>query len=258
MSVACSLTTIESTTDAHRNGMGSGRSKCVRVSKAQSSNEQTHERIRGGTQEFPGHPPGDSHTSATLAPRALAAGGLVAGGGVRLYTIVCCCAAGIKTRISACSMENDFVDVFPSAGGVGDSPVKGLPGSSSSRPALSLSIPGLESGGREALVSPAVTEGMGKEFLLHSARAMSEASEAGVAREDDVVMLDTPSESPARCVGLMPLTIEAVGGECVPTELEKKRAKLEKYRYECSEVGGWRFQCFRVAWVRRGVWSIIF
>eukprot|EP00903_Cladosiphon_okamuranus_P006522 g6373.t1 len=135
-------------------------------------------------------------------------------------------------------MENDFVDVFPSAGGVGDSPVKGLPGSSSSRPALSLSIPtGLESGGREALVSPAVTEGLGKESLLRSARGVSEASDAGVAREDDVVMLDTPSESPnpAR-VGLMPLTIEAGVGECVPTELEKKRAKLEKYRYECSEV----------------------
>lgn len=138
-------------------------------------------------------------------------------------------------------MENDFVDVFPSAGGVGDSPVKGLPGSSSCRPALSLSIPtGLESGGREALVSPAVTEGLGKESLLRSARGVSEASDAGEAREDDIVMLDTPSESPrpARAVGLMPLTIEAGGGECVPTELEKKRAKLEKYRYECSEVGG--------------------
>lgn len=138
-------------------------------------------------------------------------------------------------------MENDFVDVFPSAGGVGDSPVKGLPGSSSSRPALSLSIPtGLESGGREALVSPAVTEGLGKESKLRSARAVSEASEVGVAREEDVVMLDTPSESPspARGVGLMPLTIEASGGECMPTELEKKRAKLEKYRYECSEVSG--------------------
>ncbi|CAN0505778.1 unnamed protein product, partial [Ectocarpus sp. 12 AP-2014] len=33
----------------------------------------------------------------------------------------------------------------------------------------------------------------------------------------------------------MPLTIEP-GGDCVPTELEKKRAKLEKYKYECSEV----------------------
>ncbi|CAN0383702.1 unnamed protein product, partial [Ascophyllum nodosum] len=31
------------------------------------------------------------------------------------------------------------------------------------------------------------------------------------------------------------LTIDP-GGECVPTELEKKRAKLEKFRYECSEV----------------------
>ena len=154
--------------------------------------------------------------------------------------VLLCCRD--QTRISACSMENDFVDVFPSAGGVGDSPVKGLPGSSSSRPALSLSIPtGLESGGREALVSPAVTEGLGKESRLRSARAVSEASEVGVMREDDVVMLDTPSESPspaARGVGLMPLTIEAGGGECVPTELEKKRAKLEKYRYECSEVGG--------------------
>lgn len=138
-------------------------------------------------------------------------------------------------------MEDDFVDVFPSAGGVGDSPVKGLPDSSSNRPALSLSIPtGLESGGREALVSPAVTEGLGKESLLRSARAVSEASESGLTREEDVVMLDTPSESPspARGVGLMPLTIEAGGGECMPTELEKKRAKLEKYRYECSEVGG--------------------
>ncbi|CAM9338178.1 unnamed protein product [Hapterophycus canaliculatus] len=33
----------------------------------------------------------------------------------------------------------------------------------------------------------------------------------------------------------MPLTIDP-GGECMPTELEKKRAKLEKYKYECSEV----------------------
>lgn len=155
-----------------------------------------------------------------------------------------------QTRISACSMENDFVDIFPSAGGVGDSPVKGLPGSS--KPALSLSIPtGLESGGREALVSPAVTEGLGKESLLRSARAVSEASESGVAREDDVVMLDTPSESPSpsRGVGLMPLTIEAGGAECVPTELEKKRAKLEKYRYECSEVSD-RTGVSRAAWTR--------
>ncbi|CAM9914628.1 unnamed protein product [Scytosiphon promiscuus] len=34
---------------------------------------------------------------------------------------------------------------------------------------------------------------------------------------------------------MMPLTIDP-GGECMPTELEKKRAKLEKYKYECSEV----------------------
>lgn len=140
-----------------------------------------------------------------------------------------------------CSMENDFVDVFPSAGGVGDSPVKASAsedqGSSWSRPSLSLSIPGLDTGGREALVSPAVSGSRGvnslaKEGVLRSARAVSAAT-----REDDIVMLDTPSESPApRGMSLMPLTIDP-GGECMPTELEKKRAKLEKYRYECSEVG---------------------
>lgn len=155
-----------------------------------------------------------------------------------------------STRIAACSMENDFVDVFPSAGGVGDSPVKMSAseehqqgGSSWSRPALSLSIPGLDSGGREALVSPAVSGSRGvtalaKEGALRSARAVSAAGTAA-AREDGVVILETPSESPAPAAGLgglMPLTIDA-GGECIPTELEKKRAKLEKYRYECSEVG---------------------
>lgn len=147
-------------------------------------------------------------------------------------------------------MENDFVDVFPSAEGVGDSPVKTSEehhqgGSSWSRPSLSLSIPGLDTGGREALVSPAVSGSRGvtslaKEGVLRSARAVSVSTPAAPApapREDDIVMLDTPSESPASAgLGLMPLTIEP-GGECVPTELEKKRAKLEKYRYECSEVG---------------------
>lgn len=147
-------------------------------------------------------------------------------------------------------MENDFVDVFPSAGGVGDSPVKTSAseehrqgGSSWSRPSLSLSIPGLDTGGREALVSPAVSGSRGvnshaKEGVLRSARAVSAAAAAAAAsREDDVVMLDTPSQSPAPVgMDLMPLTIDP-GGECVPTELEKKRAKLEKYRYECSEVG---------------------
>lgn len=148
-----------------------------------------------------------------------------------------------------CSMENDFVDVFPSAEGVGDSPVKTSEelhqgGSSWSRPSLSLSIPGLDTGGREALVSPAVSGSRGvtsltKEGVLRSARSVSVSAPAPAPapREDDIVMLDTPSESAAPAgIGLMPLTIEP-GGECIPTELEKKRAKLEKYRYECSEVG---------------------
>lgn len=146
-------------------------------------------------------------------------------------------------------MDNDFVDVFPSAGGVGDSPVKTtaseghLNQGSSSRPGLSLSIP--DTGGREALVSPAIpgsrgvsVASMAKESALRSARPVSGASTPG-AREEDVVMsLDTPSESPAAVGGgglMMPLTIDP-GGECMPTELEKKRAKLEKYKYECSEV----------------------
>lgn len=162
----------------------------------------------------------------------------------------------------ACSsMDNDFVDVFPSAGGVGDSPVKtsaadehlNPAGSSWSRPGLSLSIPA-DTGGREALVSPAVPgsrrasmHSMQKEGVLRGACAVSGAA---VTRQDEnaaaaaAATLEPPqpaaaaaAESPAPPRGLMPLTIEP-GGDCVPTELEKKRAKLEKYRYECSEVGG--------------------
>lgn len=156
-------------------------------------------------------------------------------------------------------MDNDFVDVFPSAGGVGDSPVKTsaseghLNQGSSSRPGLSLSIP--DTGGREALVSPAIpgsrgvsVASMAKESALRSARPVSGASTPAMRDEDVVMSLDTPSESPAAVGGgglMMPLTIDP-GGECMPTELEKKRAKLEKYKYECSEVGALRLSRFRL------------
>lgn len=140
-------------------------------------------------------------------------------------------------------MENDFVDVFPSAGGVGDSPVKGPPeGSSTSNPrSLSLSLtshPGLHTGGgREALVSPRHPS-LSKEGGLRSARTVSEAGDA-VAKEEDVEMLEQESQG-CRPGGLgLALSIDPVD-DCayVPTELEKKKAKLEKYKYECSEVGG--------------------
>jgi len=117
-------------------------------------------------------------------------------------------------------MENDFVDVFPSAGGVGDSPVKGQPegGSTSNPRSLSLSSltshPGLHTGGgREALVSA-----------------------AAAARDEDVEMMLEQESEERPSLGLA-LSIDPVD-DCayVPTELEKKKAKLEKYKYECSEV----------------------
>lgn len=139
-------------------------------------------------------------------------------------------------------MDDDFVDVFPSAGGVGDSPVRTATqehlgsGSPWPRPSISLSIPGLDTGGAAAAVSPAIPGSRGvatpspaKEAELRSARGVSSG-----ARDEDVVESPSPSPFPNR-IG-MALTIDP-GGECVPTELEKKRAKLEKFRYECSEVG---------------------
>lgn len=133
-------------------------------------------------------------------------------------------------------MDDDFVDVFPSAGGVGDSPVKTEgahlgPGSPWPRPpVVSLSIPGLDTGGAAAAVSPAIQGSRGvatrspvKESVFRSARAVMGTKETDLTP-------DSPAASPPT------LTIDP-GGECVPTELEKKRAKLEKYRYECSEVG---------------------
>ena len=141
-------------------------------------------------------------------------------------------------------MDDDFVDVFPSAGGVGDSPVKtedAQLGSDSPwprTPVFSLSIPGLDTGGGAAAVSPAIPRSRGvasrspvKEGVLRSARVVS-----GVREETDVTT-DSPAASPhGRRMVAPTLTIDP-GGECVPTELEKKRAKLEKFRYECSEVG---------------------
>lgn len=139
-------------------------------------------------------------------------------------------------------MDDDFVDVFPSAGGVGDSPVRTATqehlgsGSPWPRPSISLSIPGLDTGGAAAAVSPAIPGSRGvatpspaKEAELRSARAASSGT-----RDEEVVESPSPSPFPNR-IG-MALTIDP-GGECVPTELEKKRAKLEKFRYECSEVG---------------------
>ncbi len=152
-------------------------------------------------------------------------------------------------------MENDFVDVFPSAGGVGDSPVKGQPEGSSTSNARSLSLsltsqshPGLHTGGgREALVSPRHPS-LAKEGGLRSARAVPEAGEAAAAaasasaaaREEDVEMTLEQESEDRPSLGLA-LSIDPVD-DCayVPTELEKKKAKLEKYRYECSEVGGVR------------------
>jgi len=141
-------------------------------------------------------------------------------------------------------MENDFVDVFPSAGGVGDSPVKGQPegGSTSNPRSLSLSSltshPGLHTGGgREALVSPRHPS-LAKEGGLRSARAVPEAGEAAAAaaRDEDVEMMLEQESEERPSLGLA-LSIDPVD-DCayVPTELEKKKAKLEKYKYECSEV----------------------
>lgn len=139
-------------------------------------------------------------------------------------------------------MEDDFVDVFPSTGGVGDSPVRTsvldetLGTSPWPKPSISLSIPGLDTGGAAAAVSPAIpgshgvaTPSPAKEAVLRSTRSV------GAVREEDDMESPVPSPLPFR-LGLAPaLTIDP-GGDCVPTELEKKRAKLERFRYECSEV----------------------
>lgn len=139
-------------------------------------------------------------------------------------------------------MEDDFVDEFPSAGGVGDSPVKTavLNATSGTSPwpeqQISLSIPGLDTGGAAAAVSPAIpgshgvaTPSPAKGSVIRSARSVS------AVREDDDMESPVPSPHPFR-VGLAPaLTIDP-GGDFVPTELEKKRAKLERFRFECSEV----------------------
>lgn len=179
-------------------------------------------------------------------------------------------------------MDDDFVDVFPSAGGVGDSPVRstagsergsGITGGDTSRgQALSLSI-GIETGGAAAAVSPAIhpyshnswivmpspspAAAASKESALRSARMVSDVMEqqqqqqqqenkdvaifcgAGGDTGDrsDAVVEASPAPSPAPMrFGMAPtLTIDP-GGECEPTELEKKRQKLERYRFVCSEV----------------------
>ena len=157
-------------------------------------------------------------------------------------------------------MDDDFVDVFPSAGGVGDSPVRTATqehlgtGSPWARPSISLSIPGLDTGGAAAAVSPAIPGSRGvatpspaKEAELRSARAAS--------RDEDVVESPAPSPFPGR-MG-MALTIDP-GGECVPTELEKKRAKLEKFRYECSEVGVCLVSGWVLPWPGQGCVFLLF
>lgn len=166
-------------------------------------------------------------------------------------------------------MDDDFIDAL--RGGVGDSPAKTsssacavLPPSSSSdhhqhhfghsssprshwpgQRAISLSIPafGMEAGGggggAAATMSPAIpSHGIAmpspaKESVLRSARLVLDGT-----REDEPLLQTqlSPVPSPHPRFGMTAaLTIDP-GGECVPTELEKKRAKLERFRYVCSEV----------------------
>lgn len=188
------------------------------------------------------------------------------------------------------TMDDDFVDIFPSTGGVGDSPVKTRSGaiqgdgiasctggntfhhnnnnSNHHQRPTSLSIPaamGMETGGAAAAVSPALpytnrgiampSPSPAKESALRSARTVSldltdqdngvalsnsdyrgnTAMVIGPESEPSPPSSPSPRSNPMR-FGVAPaLTIDP-GGECVPTELEKKRAKLERYRLVCSEV----------------------
>lgn len=132
--------------------------------------------------------------------------------------------------------------------GVGDSPVKPShleylgTGSISGWPCppISLSIPGLDTGGGAAAVSPAISGSRGvatpspaKEGMLRVSRPVSSI---GAMDDGDISESPAPSPHPGRTCMVFALTIDP-GGECMPTELEKKKAKLDKYRLECSEVG---------------------
>lgn len=157
----------------------------------------------------------------------------------RLRGIIGGC-VGVRARADKAEsdMENDFVDVFPSGDrGVGGSPVKAPTehgGSSWARPAISLSIPGIDTGGSAAAVSPAVPS-QGVATPSHAKEGMLRMGRPVVEQEMDAQESPAPSPSPLR-FGLTPMLTIEPGGEFVPTELEKKRAKLEKYRYVCSEV----------------------
>lgn len=137
----------------------------------------------------------------------------------------------------------------------------------------SLSIPasiGMETGGAAAAVSPAVPPSYSssshhhihnfvmpspspagaKESALRSARMVSDAIEQQHQQHQQHMQEDragrdvdfSPLPSPAATTptgmrfGMAPMLTIDPGGECVPTELEKKRQKLERYRYVCSEV----------------------
>lgn len=147
-------------------------------------------------------------------------------------------------------MDDDFVDVF--RGGVGDSPVKtscaldhelGSTSSWRSGPPIALSIPGIETGGGAAAVPPAIpSHGIAmpspaKESVYRSARTISDLREDdGASQQHTAQQQLSPVPSPHPRFGMAPaLTIDP-GGDCVPTEMEKKRAKLERFRFVCSEV----------------------
>lgn len=172
-----------------------------------------------------------------------------------------------ERRAKLDQMDDDFVDVF--RGGVGDSPVKtscapdhdlGSTSSWRSGPPISLSIPGIETGGGAAPVSPAIpSHGIAmpsppaKEGVLFSARTFTNLRDDDYASQHTGQLQLSPVSSPHPRFGLTPILTIDPGGECIPTELEKKRAKLERYRYICSEVRiilGGRLGCTRT-WVKR-------
>lgn len=148
-------------------------------------------------------------------------------------------------------MDDDFVDVF--RGGVGDSPVKtscapdrdlGSTSSWPSGPPISLSISGIETGGGAAAVSPAIpSQGIAmpspaKESFFRSARTISDLREDDCVSQQHTAQVQqlSPVSSPHPRLGMTHVLTIDPGGECIPTELEKKRAKLERFRYVCSEV----------------------
>ncbi|CAM9647910.1 unnamed protein product [Choristocarpus tenellus] len=139
---------------------------------------------------------------------------------------------------SAAEGCDDFAAIFP-ASGVGDSPSKSFrfvspsPAVSGPCPPLSLSLPVAQAGGAAATPSPATPNG-GTSTAAYPAKEDILRVASSVGSDDgEFAGQETPAILSRLGAGM--LTIDP-GGEFVPTELEKKRAKLARYRHMCSEV----------------------